>query len=384
MLKYIFFSLKSLKITLRSTVISFILILITMLMFNSLIVLGQDSTKTSSAFLNMEDVIFLSFSHPKYDPDDLCKSVPNIKAYHKISSNLTDIDTTMCASLYYDKYVLQHFNFDLKNGRMIKDSNEIIITSALGKKYKVGDTVSIMYYTEYQEQKFTEKTVCGVLSNDIVFYSSSFGSEITASEFRVNLDDPDRFIIGNNEGCGFITSDECFENPFETDRSIIFIEPERSDEKSISDLCTALQEFGCVYKGADFIKNAKNNETKNIKDYRTIMIALAILSSVTLFGHYIIDVYRRRNEFAIMYICGAENKNIYAIEIVKMVALVLTASIIGTSLACLLIQKTQHMTLSPVGISISCGFMLVYILFSMLALYLVTKKEDISEVMKGE
>ena len=73
-----------------------------------------------------------------------------------------------------------------------------------------------------------------------------------------------------------------------------------------------------------------------------------------------------------------------SIEIVKMVALVLTASIIGTSLACLLIQKTQHMTLSPVGISISCGFMLVYILFSMLALYLVTKKEDISEVMKGE
>ena len=165
-----------------------------MLMFNSLVVLGEDFTNLSSAFSNMDDVILLSFSHPKYVPDDLYKCNSNIKNYHKICSNLTDIDHTMCASIYYDEYLLQHFNLDLKNGRRINDKNEIIITSTLGEKYKVGDTVTVMYYTEYQEQKFTEKKVCGILSNDTVFYSSSFGSDISALELRENLSDPNRSI----------------------------------------------------------------------------------------------------------------------------------------------------------------------------------------------
>ncbi|MBR6986073.1 MAG: hypothetical protein IKH75_21615 [Ruminococcus sp.] len=383
-MKYIIFSLKSLKITLRSTIISFILISVTMLMFNSLVVLGEDFTNLSSAFSNMDDVILLSFSHPKYVPDDLYKCNSNIKNYHKICSNLTDIDHTMCASIYYDEYLLQHFNLDLKNGRRINDKNEIIITSTLGEKYKVGDTVTVMYYTEYQEQKFTEKKVCGILSNDTVFYSSSFGSDISALELRENLSDPNRSIIGNQAGCGFITSDDCFEHPFASNRSIIFIEPGLSDEKSISDLCSDLQTFGCVYKGEEFIKDTKSKENRNIKDYRSIMVALAILSSITLFGHYMLDVYRRRNEFAVMYICGATNKNIYTIEIIKIIALVSGASIVGISLAYLLIKEILYLTLSPVGITLSCAFMLVYILFSMLALYLVTKKEDVSEIMKGE
>lgn len=204
----------------------------------------------------------------------------------------------------------------------------------------------------------------------LFFYSSSFGSEITASELRVNLSDPNRMIIGNQDGCGFITSDNCFEHPFETNRSIIFIEPKQSDDKSISNLCSDLQAFGCVYRGEDFVNDMNSKEIKNIKDYRTIMIALAILSSITLFGHYIIDVYRRRNEFAVMYICGSTNKIIYTIEAIKIIVLVMGASIVGISLAYLLTKRALYLNLSPVGLSISCAFMLAYILSSILALYL--------------
>lgn len=383
-MKLLLYSLKTLFFSFRSTLLTLLLMAFTNFMLLSMMTLRQSDTNVTGKFRNLDDVVFLSFAHPGYSKDDLCQYAKNLKAYHKIDANVAEIDGQMYASLFYDDYIMRHFNLEFSEGNIAESDDQVVVTASGGSNHRVGDWVEIKYYTVSGEVRFAQKQICGILDDDNVIYPSFTGSEIDASSMVVNLNNPNRFLIGNDDGLAFLTSDPNFMNPMEDDHTVLFLEPQSVQDSAVADLCESVSLFGTVTTGKSVFEAAHQLEQENVKTYRVLAVSLVLLSVIAVLGHYFINIYRRKSEFAVMYISGCTQKNLIKIEMLQMALVVLASTLLGAACAKIFVEETYYLSLSGTGILASVFLAAAYFLCSVAAVFLTAKKENIANLLRGE
>jgi hypothetical protein len=357
-------------------------VFIATLLLTWLLPLNERYVNQTDRMKNMGEIVMLSFNNPNLEPDDMYGEMENLAAWHRIEHNTAEIDDRPFHVFVYDGYIDRYINYNFASGGRIGNPDQIIITHSASRFLSVGDTVEITYYNASRLPKPVTKEVCGILKDDVVFYSTSHGTVIGAEDLTANLNDPGRFYQDDYSGLGFITFDDVFASILTTNLGVYYLEPKDLGEIESLKYDGAL--FGTFTYGADIYADAKEKETDNIKGNRTINVSIALLCGTTLFGSSIINMYKRRSEIAVLFLCGATRKIALSYELLRNCVVILIAYACGAGLSAFMLKHITYLPFSLRGGRLSVLFICAVYLATMLAVFMVLKKESVADIIKGD
>jgi hypothetical protein len=114
------------------------------------------------------------------------------------------------------------------------------------------------------------------------------------------------------------------------------------------------------------------------------LISTSALSIVTLLGSIFIEVYRRKVEIGVMYLCGSTYQDTLKTEIYRMLIIFVLASIVGIFFAKSVLENMVYLDITLVNVILSVIFTAILILIQIVAVMMLLKKDGIYAMLREE
>ena len=303
---------ENLRITLFSAVIAFV-----GLFFIANI---KDIKSNIVIFNQADDVYFFSLYKADVKEKELkSKMNKKIGKVHSVPFVSVGVNKEYAECYIYDDYIMKHLNYQFASGREIRTDNEVIITSELGKKYKVGNTFLLSGIDEKGNSVEKEKKVCGILENDIIYYPHGAG----AINYDMLVVHAGKDLYYKN---GVITLDNSYIGSYVMGLGTYMIEPK--EEFRFQQIEQQLEDIGELYSGKELIETNLETLQYDTNQKKVFVIAGVSLGLSVFLGSIYISIMRRKKEFGVMMLSGATF--ISSIVLMRMNGLISTC--IGTIL----------------------------------------------------
>lgn len=366
------------KVVIICRAFQLIMTAVTIIVINWLIPLNESDFAIANMYNNMDDVIFFLLNNSDYPEKDFCKSSDAVKKYHTFYNNTCKVDNMVFRSLICDEYLADKLNLMLENGNGISESSDIILSKTAGKKYNIGDIITIEYLDENMIPKRIKKRVCGILKNDIFPRNSRGGEmEIAVSNMSESLYDSRNDL----NGFGFISTDPVFKNQREKD--IIgryFIE--YSGEAAL--ILKDLSDLGIGISGKEAIAKAYDKFRNTSASYKQLILILIMRTVIVIIGTNFIDFYTRKKEISVLLLCGISARQIIGNEMLKLAVSGAVITAVSLLISNFMISAFQGMSVTFSGFMFGAMTFLVFEGVSYFILKAFIRENNSSEELRGE
>lgn len=295
---------------------------------------------------------------------------------HNVVCRYVSIDDGYSDCFICDDYIMKHINYALKSGMDITNTDQVIISSKLGEKYDVGDTLSIAISDDAGNITQKEKVVCGILKENYVYYPNAIGDDIVDLLFA-KLDGElysDNAIISIDQQLDMDKVVDCQAYLLEVDDDF--------DEKSFDE---EMEKIGDWYTGEEIIKDNRQYLDKTKSKDRIIVLAGLIIGLSTFLGSIYISDIRRRREKGVLMLCGASKYEAVCLIKANGVISNIIGSIIGSCLACICVVNKifESKLLLWHCLCVIGGVLLIYVICEVI-INLCHAKESAIELVRKE
>ncbi|MBP3327006.1 MAG: hypothetical protein J6L77_11370 [Coprococcus sp.] len=321
---------------------------------------------------NLSGAYFITVENSDYTYTDVRQITQKFGKLHFVTHIGMDVNGDYCEGYIYDEFIINHISYNFERGKSISNENEVIISQSLGERYDIGDTITLGSYDKDGEYVEKNKVICGVLDSDIIYYPTGTGD--VAYDFLV-VDLTDELYSRD----AIITIDKLFRYG-DMESEIFMLEPNLRYEKS------ALEELfidiGEVYEGKEIIdRNAEYlMYEKNQKKVFAIS-GLVVGLSVFLGGIYI-SVIRRRREFGIMLLSGANYVSTLLLLRLNGLLSVIMGAFVGEAITiCLINRKVLEGEINIVVVLVVFAIMILLYIICTLIIGACWKREEIVDLI---
>ncbi|MCM1399309.1 MAG: hypothetical protein NC225_07505 [Clostridium sp.] len=285
--------------------------------------------KHISLLEKLSNSVFITVENADYTYSDVKKITQEYGTLHFVGHTGVLCDETICDAYVYDDYLSDNISYSLKKGKMIENDSQIMISKSLGKIYDIGDMIKVSGYDATGTPIEKEKTVCGILDMDAVYYPTGKGNFIY-DMLIVDLDD--ELYLAD----AIITIDGAF---FSEDDSMGVFTLEPNDQYEGDVLDDLFESIGDVNDGDDVIRANEEHLIYEKNQKKVFVIAGLIIGLSVFLGSIYISVIRRRRELGVMLLAGSDYMG--ALMLVKMNGLLsaVVGAVVGETASTILMQK---------------------------------------------
>ncbi len=279
------------------------------------------------------DTYFITVENGEYTYKDVKQIVRKYGTVHFVERVGMYEGENYYEGYIYDEFIMEHISYNFERGRAISNDNEVIISKSLGERYDIGDTITLGSYDENGKYAEKNKIICGVLNSDIIFYPTGTG-DVLYDLLMVDLDDElyDRNAI--------ITIDKSFScGNAEPWIFMLEINPQYDKTELFAELSEDFLNIGEVYEGRTIIGRNTEYVTYEKNQKKVFTISGLVVGLSVFLGSIYISVIRRRREFGIMLLTGANYISTLLLLRLNSLMSVIVGSLVGESVAIYLVSR---------------------------------------------
>jgi len=256
-------------------------------------------------FSSMQGAYFLSVNNQELTEKQL-REIEKDQGFllHNVEYMAVNIDGNYAECYLYDDYIIKHLNYNFCKGSMMKNENEVILSYAYKDKYEVGDSILLAGYDKNNNLIEKEKTVCGILKDDIIYYPHGTGDKVY-NLLMIDVGDTDNSLYYSDV---VLCADEDFSNQSYINSKATYM-LELLNLTDVAELKSNIADVGYLYSGEELINQNELTLQYESNQKKVFFIAGLTLGLSVFMGCIYISIIRRKKEFGILMLSGATFKN---------------------------------------------------------------------------
>lgn len=276
-------------------------------------------------FSSMQGAYFLSVNNQELSEEQLCEmEKDNRFLLHNVEYLAVNIDGNYAECYLYDNYIIKYLNYKFFKGSMIKNENEVILSSAFKDKYEVGDVIVLSGYDKNNNLIEKEKTVCGILKDDVIYYPHGTGNKVY-DLLMIDIGNMDDSLYYSDV---ILCADEDFSNQSYINTKATYM-LELLNVTDVEKLKRDIVEVGDLYSGEELIAQNEATLRYESNQKKVFFIAGLTLGLSVFMGCIFISIIRRKKEFGILMLSGATFKNALILIRIPGVLSIVMGTILG-------------------------------------------------------
>lgn len=327
---------------------------------------------------SLQNTVVYTMQKPEAITEENLKNI-NHNIFHEILISPIRCNDTIMNNFSYDDYLIKALNYKLYKGRNIGNDSEILITRKASSKYSVGDTVNIEYFSPTGNTITSKKTIVGILDNDCILYPFTTSCKMNYSDFIIDTEKTTSIV--DFQGGAIICTDSALRGNSIPSIPMYFVD--KNIIKNGKVLNINLSDYGYLNRGEDILANSEPRYTDTLKDIIMLCVNafLIFVAGFCGYGHF--DMWYRRSEPAIYYLCGMSHKHSFILMTVQNFILMAIGCLLGTLLGSFLINYTNLDGIFHFSyIIVILLFMLITWIITFVPNFLFLKNNKISELLR--
>ena len=296
----------------------------------------RQMTTDIQIFSLMQGAYFLSVNNEECSATELKNVEENSGILlHDAERFQINIDGKYAECYLYDDYIVKYLNYELAEGKMMENENEVLLSTRLKEDYDVGDTVVISGYDKDDNYIEKEKIICGFLKNNTIYYPHGTGDKIY-NLLMVNVGDTNNLYYAD----AVICTDAQFtgkKSRLEKGSATYMVETCRDfDEEKLK---KAIIDIGYLYSGEELV--AQNEATLRYeRNQKKVFVIAGLTLGLSVFmGNIYVSIVRRKKEQGIMMLTGATFGTAVTIVRLPGIISILLGTILGEICLIYLVDK---------------------------------------------